>query len=113
LALKLFVRDFDPQIDIADLENIFSEVGTVAKAVLTEREAKGVLRKVAYIEMSSAEEARDCIDRIHGMRVDGYTLTVTEDKIHIPDPNFSYKQPTHIPRAPKQKKELNTSLPNK
>jgi RNA recognition motif-containing protein len=98
LNYKLFVRDFAPQTDVTDLENLFSEVGTVRKATLTERECNGIQRQVAYIEMSSQEEARDCIDRYHGMKSDGYTLTVTEDKIHTPDPNFSYKRPVHVPR---------------
>jgi len=99
LSYTLFIRDFAPQTDIADLETLFSEVGTVVKATLTHREYKGVQRQVAYIEMSSYEEMCDCIRRFHGMKSDGYILTVTEDKAHVPDPNFSYKRPAQTARA--------------
>ena len=99
MSYKLFVRDFAPQTDVADLETLFSEVGTVHSATMTDREYKGVLRKVAYIEMSSPEEMRECIERFHGMKSDGYILTVTTDQAHVPDPNFAYKRPVQVTRA--------------
>lgn len=112
MANTLFVRDFAPQTDLADLENLFSEVGNVTGAVFDERETKGVLRKVAYIEMSSFEEVRDCIDRFHGQDEDGYIMTVTENKQHVPNPNFSAKKPAQITKA-KSKPRAPSILPNK
>jgi hypothetical protein len=96
---RLFIRDFAPQADVFELEGLFSNVGNVRKATLQEQVLKGVLRQVAYIEMSSPEEASDCIERFHGMTVDGYTLTVTADKPHVPDPTFRFKRPVVV--APK------------
>ncbi|MEK6555826.1 MAG: RNA-binding protein [Bdellovibrionota bacterium] len=113
MAFKLFVRDFNPLTNLNDLENLFSEIGTVKKVVFKERESNGVQRKVAYIEMSSDVEASNCIERIHGMKSDGYTLTVTADKAHVPNPNFSYKQPAYVARPAKSKMQPNKSLPNK
>ena len=89
---ELFVRDFAPDTDVADLEALFSQVGNVQSSTLTERLCKGVPRHVAYIAMSSHEEVRDCIERFHGSKAEGYTLTVTENKKHVPDPNFSFKR---------------------
>lgn len=101
LLHKLFVRDFDPQTNVADLENLFSGVGTVKAAVIMDRQTNSSSRKVAYIEMSTLEEARDCIVRFHGMKSDGYVLTVTEDRVHVPDPSYSYKRSS---RASKEKR---------
>ncbi len=108
MSYKLFVRDFAPETNVTDLEILFSEVGTVNNAILTEREYKGVQRKVAYIEMSSLEEMQDCIARFHGMKADGHILTVTEDKAHVPDPNFSFKRPVQVTRASANKSTTTT-----
>lgn len=85
---RLFVRDFGQQINISDLEELFSNVGTVQTASLENLLMNGVIRRVAYIEMSSAAEMSDCIDRFHGMDTHGFRMTVTEDKPHVPDANF-------------------------
>jgi RNA recognition motif-containing protein len=99
LSYCLFVRDFAPETDATTLENLFSEVGSVRKVTLTERPTKGVPRPVALIEMSTPEAMQDCIERFHGMKTDGYTLTVTENKVHVPDPNFTFKKPTQVART--------------
>lgn len=98
---RLFVRDFGLDTNVSYLEDLFSNVGTVQRATLEDLILNGVLRRVAYIEMSSAEEMSDCIDRFHGMKTDGHTMTVTEDKPHIPDVNF---RPLKVPKAKKSKK---------
>jgi hypothetical protein len=41
--------------------------------------------------MSSADEVRDCIERFHGLNEEGSVLTVTEDKPHVPDPDYRAK----------------------
>lgn len=97
MSNELFVRDFAPDMNAGDLEILFSQVGDVQKTTLTHREHKGVSRRVAYIEMSSPEEARDCIARFHGLKAGGYTLTVTENKVHVPDPYSSFKR--QVPAA--------------
>lgn len=91
MEYRLFVRNFSPETDAAHLEGLFSSVGDVRKISLENLTKNGVIRRVAYVEMASAEEMRNCIDRFHGMQEDGCTLTVTEDKPHTPDPNFRAK----------------------
>jgi RNA recognition motif-containing protein len=89
---RLFVRDFSPQTDASHLESLFSNVGNVRSVTLQEQVTKSGSRRVAYIEMSSPEDARDCISRFHAMKIDGHILTVTEDQPHIPDPDFRAKR---------------------
>jgi RNA recognition motif-containing protein len=79
-------------MDAASLESLFSSVGDVRKVSLQDLVRNGVIRRVAYVEMSSAAEVRDCIDRFHGMSEGGHTLTVTEDKPHVPDPELIAKR---------------------
>lgn len=92
---RLYVRDFGNE---TDLECLFSNVGTVQSTKLGELVVNGVRRRVAYIEMATADEMADCIARFHGMKTDGYTLTVTEDKPHVAPPprprKSSKKRPT-------------------
>ncbi len=94
MSYRLFVRDFAPQKDINAIESLFSSVGRVSSATLTEIEHKGGLRQVAYVEMSSDEEMQDCLVRFGGMKYLGFSMTVTEDKVHVPDPNYVYKRPS-------------------
>lgn len=111
---RLFVRDFGPQADVLQLESLFSNVGTVRSATLQERATNSGVRQVAYIEMSSAEEVHDCIIRFHGAKFQGFILTVTEDKPHIPDPNFRTKRATALetkkrPAARSKKKDAQSA----
>lgn len=90
---RLFVRDFGSDMDATTLEDIFASVGTVKKVVLkTIHSGSGTPRLVSYIDMSSAQEVQDCIVRFHGTTTYGHTLTVTEDKPHVPDPNFQARR---------------------
>ena len=104
MSYRLFVRNFAPDTDVTTLENLFSEVAAVQNVTLTDREINGVPRQIALIEMTTLEGMQDCIERFHGMKADGYVLTVTEDKAHVPDPNYSYKRPTQVARAANAKR---------
>jgi len=92
MSHRLFVRGFSAETEAGFLEDLFGNVGTVKKIEMRTILAGGIPRPVSYIEMSSAEEVRDCIDRYHGKTADGQTLIVTEDKPHVPDPEFRAKR---------------------
>jgi RNA recognition motif-containing protein len=78
-------------MDASHLEGLFSNVGNVQNVSLQDLVKDGVVRRVAYVDMSSADEIRDCIERFHGATEDGSVLTVTEDRPHVPDPNYRVK----------------------
>lgn len=92
MGTKLFVRNFGDQVDLSDLESLFGTVGTVEKVDFQQESFKGVERMVAYVQMSSREEAEDSIARFHGHKIDGHHMIVTEDKPHTPDPEFHAKR---------------------
>jgi RNA recognition motif-containing protein len=77
---KLFVGNLPFSTSSADLEAIFSEVGTCESAsVITDRES-GRSRGFGFVEMASNEEAAKAIAAINGREIGGRQLNVSEAK---------------------------------
>ena len=88
LGKKLFVRNIATSVDSWMLEDLFNSVGDVERAEIdAERISPNGLR-VGYVYMQTEQGALDCIDRFNGFEKNGYSLIVTEDAPHKPDPNF-------------------------
>lgn len=88
LGNKLYVRNLGSAIDSSLLEDLFTTVGDVKSVVVRLESKSGTERLVAHIQMETEQQASDCIDRFHGHESHGQILIVTEDKPHVPDPNF-------------------------
>lgn len=110
---RLFVRGFDDKMDAGGLEDLFANVGTVKSVKVERQSAGGSLRWVSYVEMSSAEEVRDCIDRYHGKKVGAHTLIVTEDKPHVPDPQFHAKRAAAKRKTPDEPRKKTARPPKR
>jgi cold-inducible RNA-binding protein len=80
VATKLFVGNLSFQTTSPDLEDLFSQVGTVASANVITDKFTGKSRGFAFVEMADAEEAQRAIERFHGTELQGRTLTVNEAK---------------------------------
>jgi RNA recognition motif-containing protein len=77
---KLFVGNLSFNTSSADLESLFSEVGTCESAsVITDRES-GRSRGFGFVEMASSDEAAKAIAAINGREVGGRQLNVSEAK---------------------------------
>jgi RNA recognition motif-containing protein len=77
---KLFVGNLPFTTSSADLEAMFSEVGTCESAsVITDRES-GRSRGFGFVEMASNEEAAKAIAAINGREIGGRQLNVSEAK---------------------------------
>jgi RNA recognition motif-containing protein len=75
---KLFVGNLSFNTSSADLESLFSEVGTCESAsVITDRETSRS-RGFGFVEMASSDEAAKAIGAINGREVDGRALNVSE-----------------------------------
>lgn len=75
---KLFVGNLSFNTTSADLEALFSEVGTCESAtVVTDRETSRS-RGFGFVEMGSSDEAAKAIGAINGREVDGRALNVSE-----------------------------------
>lgn len=63
------------------LEDMFSLVGTVRKAVIRIDVATGMSRGFGFVEMSTSEDARNCVLHFDGQKKEGSTLMVREEKL--------------------------------
>jgi RNA recognition motif-containing protein len=78
MGKKLFVGNLPFDTTSAELEALFSEVGTCESAsVITDR-ATGRSRGFAFVEMASAGEAQQAIATLNGRELNGRQLNVSE-----------------------------------
>ncbi|HUG43629.1 MAG TPA: RNA-binding protein [Acidobacteriota bacterium] len=77
---KLYVGGLPYSVSEGQLEELFSQHGTVESArVITDR-MTGRSRGFGFVEMSSQEEAEKAIGELNGTQLEGRTLTVNEAK---------------------------------
>ena len=80
MSTKLYVGNLSFNTTTQDLETMFGESGTVQSASIIEDRETGRSRGFAFVEMSSAEEAKAAIASFNGKEIDGRTLKVNEAK---------------------------------
>lgn len=80
MSTKLYVGNLSFNTSTQDLEQLFGEVGTVESTNIIEDRETGRSRGFAFVEMSSAEEAKKAIEQFNGKEVDGRELKINEAK---------------------------------
>jgi RNA recognition motif-containing protein len=78
--MKLYVGNLSFQTSSDDLQQLFSQAGTVESANLIEDRETGRSRGFAFVEMSSTEEGNAAIQQFNGHEVGGRALNVNEAK---------------------------------
>lgn len=76
--MKLYVGNLAFQTTEDDLQELFSQAGTVNSASLVTDRDTGRSRGFAFVEMSSKEEGEAAISQFNGAEVNGRSLTVNE-----------------------------------
>ncbi len=80
MGKKVFVGNLSFNTTSADLESLFSEIGTCDSAtVVTDRET-GRSRGFGFVEMTSASDADKAISTLNGREIDGRQINVSEAK---------------------------------
>lgn len=75
---RLYVGNLSYNTSSTDLQDLFSEHGTVSKVdVITDRDT-GQSKGFAFVEMGSDAEAKAAIAALHERELDGRKLTVNE-----------------------------------
>lgn len=78
MSSKLYVGNLSFKTTNEDLQQLFSQAGTVESAnIVTDRDS-GFSRGFGFVEMSSKEEGQAAIQQFNGADLDGRSLTVNE-----------------------------------
>ena len=76
MEAKLYVGNLPYNTVDADLQELFSQAGTVKSAQVIKDRQSGRSKGFGFVEMSSAEEAQSAITMFHGKDYSGRPLTV-------------------------------------
>ncbi|KKP68030.1 MAG: RNA recognition motif-containing protein [Candidatus Moranbacteria bacterium GW2011_GWE1_35_17] len=78
MAKKLYVGNLPYTLKDADLNQLFTQAGTVESAVVINDKATGRSKGFGFVEMSTDEEATKAIEMFDGQELEGRKLTVNE-----------------------------------
>ena len=87
MAKKLYVGNLPYSFSDQDLQGLFSQVGNVTSAQVIMDRASGRSKGFGFVEMSSDDEAKEAINRLHGKDHGGRPLTVNEARPMEPREN--------------------------
>ena len=80
MSMKLYVGNLSFQTSSSDLQDLFSQAGTVESANVIEDRDTGRSRGFGFVEMSSKEEGEAAIAQFNGNDLNGRNLTVNVAK---------------------------------
>jgi RNA recognition motif-containing protein len=78
MAMKLYVGNLAFQTSSEELQQLFSQAGTVESASVIEDRDTGRSRGFAFVEMGTKEEGEAAIAQFNGKEFNGRNLTVNE-----------------------------------
>ncbi len=78
MAMKLYVGNLSFQTSSEELQQLFSQAGTVESASVVEDRDTGRSRGFGFVEMASKEEGEKAIQQFNGTDLNGRNLTVNE-----------------------------------
>ena len=80
MGQKLYVGNLSYNTTSSDLEQLFSQHGTVQSAEVIQDRDTGRSKGFGFVEMGSDQEAQAAIAALNGQQHDGRALTVNEAK---------------------------------
>jgi RNA recognition motif-containing protein len=86
LSKKLYVGNLSFRTSSSDLDQLFSQYGSVISAQVLEDRETGRSRGFGFVEMNSDEEAAAAVESLHDREFQGRRLTVNEAKPREPRP---------------------------
>src|SRR5215213_8775474 len=80
MGRRLYVGNLSYNVDSSQLEQLFSQHGSVTSAEVISDRDTGRSKGFGFVEMGSDEEAQAAIAALNGQEQDGRALTVNEAK---------------------------------
>ena len=84
MGKKLYCGNLSFKVSSSDLEELFSQFGTVQSAQVISDRDTGRSKGFGFVEMSSSEEAQNAISALNSTEFGGRTLTVNEARPQAP-----------------------------
>src|SRR5436190_7909114 len=78
MSMKLYVGNLSFQTSSEDLQQLFSQAGTVESASVVEDRDTGRSRGFGFVEMATKEDGESAIAQFNGKEVNGRALNVNE-----------------------------------
>lgn len=78
MAKKLYVGNLSYDVKDSQLEELFTQAGTVEEAVVITDRNSGRSKGFGFVEMSTDEEAAKAIEMFNGKEHDGREMVVNE-----------------------------------
>ena len=76
MSNKLYVGNISWGLDETGLEGIFAEFGGVQSVKIIKDRDSGRSKGFGFVEMTSGDDAQNCIENLDGKEVDGRQLRV-------------------------------------
>ncbi len=87
MSKKLYVGGLSYSTTEDKLAAFFERQGTVVSAVVITDRDSGRSKGFGFVEMSTAQEATNAVEKLHGKDLDGRNITVNEAKERAPRTN--------------------------
>ena len=84
MGTKLYVGNLPFNTTENELQELFSQAGTVQEVTLMQDRFTGKSRGFAFITMGSEEDAQNAISKLNGQAIEGRPLTVNEARPREP-----------------------------
>jgi cold-inducible RNA-binding protein len=78
MSMKLYVGNLAFSTSSEELQQLFSQAGTVESATVIEDRETGRSRGFGFVEMASKEDGQKAIEQFNGTDLNGRNLTVNE-----------------------------------
>lgn len=78
MGTKLYVGNLPFNTTENELQELFSQAGTVQEVMLMQDKFTGKSRGFAFVTMTSEQDAQNAISKLNGQNIEGRPLTVNE-----------------------------------
>lgn len=95
MANKLFIGSLPYSVSEAELQEHFSQIGTVLSVKIITDRYSGQSKGFGFVEMSTSEEAQEAIQKLNNSTLSGRTIIVNEAKPEVRRDDRSFGNRDH------------------